>query len=99
MENINKLYNYNKKNNIIIISKNLKDLKKYNELFDNIYFFLKPEIKNIKNIYFLLKKLEYKYNVNKNKINIIYLKRKIKNNIYYLIIKEIFMRYKIIYIK
>ena len=91
MENINKLNNYNKKNNVIIISKDLRNLKKYNELFDNIYIFLKAEIKNIKSIYFLLKKLEYKYNINKNKIKIICVKRK---NIYYLIVKEIFKRYK-----
>ena len=99
MDKIKKL---NKKNNLIIINyeKNkFNKLKKYFLISDEIIFYIKSQINYIKKIYFLLNKLEKELKIDKNKLILIIEKNNKKNGIYYLVIKEIFRKYKKIIIK
>ena len=99
MDKIKKL---NKKNNLIIINneKNkFNKLKKYFLISDEIIFYMKSQINYIKKIYFLLNKLEKELKIDKNKLILIIEKNNKKNGIYYLVIKEIFRKYKKIIIK
>ena len=84
--------------NIIIINNRkskIKEIIKYLEISDKIIFYIIPNFNYIKNIYLIINKINIKYKIENNKIILILQKNNKKNAIYFLIIKNIFKKYKI----
>ena len=95
---IDKIKKLKEKNNIILIKKKntkLFYIKKYLKISDEIYIEINSEINKMGKNYLLLEKLENNLKINKNNIIIVIKKNIKKNEIYFLILREIFKKYKV----